>query len=191
MSVPNKKEKGHFLRNWLFYTLLFIAVGFSCFLWLSKATALRKQATACDSEKHVLLEQLKGAYHINSEKHLELMMKTFVWAVRSEMTRGNQEQVDQYFNQLVKTEKVEEITLVDTNGKVLISTNKKNEGVILSTDYTDEVLKIDGLHIINKRDQHVVAAPVLSFDSRIGTLIVLYKKEIFQLDGIKEINENN
>lgn len=188
MPELNKKEKGHFRRNWLYYTLFLIAIGLSGFLWVSKNMALKKQAKAFDSEKSMLVKQFDETLLTNSNKNLELMMKTFVWAVRSEMTRDNQEQVDQYFTQLVKSDKIVEITLIDKTGKVLISTNKKNEGVMLATAYTDEVLKVEEVSILNKSEQQVIAAPVLSIDSKIGTLIVLYKTDAFHLDAIKELN---
>ncbi|MDF1699235.1 MAG: hypothetical protein P1U56_25495 [Saprospiraceae bacterium] len=182
MSESHKKEKGHLRKNWIFYASILAAIGLAGFLWVSKGIALKKQVKTFETEKAKIVEDAKSTLLTNTNGHLELTMKTFVWAVRSEITRGNQEQVDQYFNQLVKSEKVEEIILVDTNGKVLISTNKKNEGIKLETDYAEDVSKVKEVTIINKTDQQVVAAPVLSIDSRVGTLIVLYNNDVFQLD---------
>ena len=59
---------------------------------------------------------------------------------------------------------------------------------MLATAYTDEVLKVEEVSILNKSEQQVIAAPVLSIDSKIGTLIVLYKTDAFHLDAIKELN---
>jgi len=182
MSEAIKKEQGHFRRNWLFYTLLGLALAFSAYLLISKTVALKKQAEAFDTERTLILDQAQEAFKTNTEKHLELMMRTFVWAVRSEMTRGNQEQVNLYFKQLVKADRVEEVTLVDKSGTILITTNKKNEGSKLAADYADAIMQAEEVTVIDRQSRQVVAAPVLSLDSHIGTLMFIYKKDTFQLE---------
>lgn len=182
MSEITKKEKGHFRRNWIFYSIFFVLIILSGYLWLSKSSALKKQERAFETEKTMILEQANESYQINSQKHLELMMKTFVWAVRGELTRGNLEQADQYFKQLVKADKVDEITLIDKNSKILLTTNKKNEGNMLKTDYSDAALKIEEMTIFNNGNKLVVAAPIMSLDSKLGTLIVVYKTDVFQME---------
>src|SRR5210317_501293 len=128
MSEEIKKQKGHFKRNWFFYLLLAGILCFSSYLWISKNTALKRQAKTFSTEKTALMDEAQKSFKVSTDKHLELMMRTFVWAVRGEMTRGNLEQVDQYFKQLVQTENISEITLVNNKSEILLSTNKKNEG---------------------------------------------------------------
>ncbi len=182
MSEAIKKEKGHFRRNWFLYTIIIVSLGFSGYLWISKGQAIKKQAKEFEAEKTMLIQQAQELFQINSEKHLELMMKTFVWAVRGEMIRGNQEQANQYFKQLVKADKIEEVTLVDKKGQILITTNKKNEGNQLATDYADDVMKVEELTIFNQGNRQVVAAPIMSLDSHMGTLLVIYNTDVFQIE---------
>ena len=182
MTDNINKEKGHFRKNWFFYTLLLIASGFAGYFGVSKEFALKRQANNFEAEKTMLLQEAQDAFQVNSNTNMELMMKAFVWAVRGEMIRGNQEQVDQYFKQLVKSEKVQEVTLVDKEGKILISSNKKNEGNNLAEDFAKSVLATEEMNVIDRSDKQIVAAPVMSLDSRIGTLVVVCKKDVFELD---------
>lgn len=181
MSTEIKKEKGHFRRNWFFYILLLVTLGACAYFGVTKMMLEREQSNILATEKAQLVEKAQQELKANAAMHLELMMKTFVWAVRGELTRENQEQVNQYFKQLVKNPQISEVTLVDNKGTILLSTNKKNEGSPLTTDYTNSVLNIDETTILDQGAQQVVAAPVLSIDSRLGTLIVLYKTDLFQL----------
>ncbi len=181
MSESINKEKGHFRRNWLLYTVIIVSLLCSGYLWISKSQAIKRQAKEFETEKTMLIQQAQETFQINSAKHLELMMKTFVWAVRGEMIRGNQEQADQYFKQLVKADKIDEVTLVNSNGEILITTNKKNEGSKLTTDYAEDVMKIEEMTIFNRGNKQIVASPLMALDSRMGTLLVIYNTDIFQL----------
>lgn len=191
MNEEIKKEHGHFRRNWPFYTLIVLALGLSGYLWISKTSALKRQAKAFNQEKITIIDQAQQALKITSEKQLQMMIKTFVWAVRGEMTRDNLEQVDQYFKQLVKSERIEEITLVDKSGTILISTNKKNEGSLLVSEYADTVLIAEEISITNIDNKEVVTAPVMSLDSRLGTLMIIYQADQFSPSTEVDLSKSN
>ncbi|GJM35377.1 MAG: hypothetical protein DHS20C18_43780 [Saprospiraceae bacterium] len=185
--TEEKKQAGHFHRNRGFYMLLFAAITLTTFLSISKNMALKQQARAFAEEKTAFLEQAQQAVNTNTQKQLDIMMKTFVWAVRGEMTRGNMEQVNQYFKQLVKTDNIKEITLVDKTGKILISTNKKNEGSQLANEYSETVLKSEEVNVIDKADKKIVVAPVMDLDSRMGSLMIIYQPDRFTLSTSIEL----
>ncbi len=180
MSEQIKKQKGHFRRNWSFYLLLILFLGFNGYQFIANKFTIKKQTNNSIIEKEMLLEQVQEVFNLNTEQQLELMMRTFVWAVRGELTRDNKEQVDQYFKQLVKAEKIEEITLIDKSGSILISTNKKNEGSQLNKNYNQQVINIDEMALFDNDNNKVVAAPIMSLDSKIGTLIIIYKADSFK-----------
>ena len=183
MSTEIKKEQGHLRKNWAFYSLLLVSIIALSSIWISKSMKIRKQTKTFNTEKSVILEKAQKSLTDNSAEHLRLMMKTFVWAVRGELIRGNQEQVDQYFSQLVKTDKIEEIVLVDKTGKIILSTNKKKEGSKLGTEYPSDILAVEETIIMTKDSIQIAAAPVMSIDSRLGTLILSYEADLFKLDS--------
>ena len=176
------EEKGHFRKHWLFYTLTFFAIAGAGYIWISKTIEVKRQAAQFENEKIALTQQAQESFSENSERNMSLMMTTFVWAVRSEMTRGNEEQVDQYFRQLVKSEKVAEIILADPEGKILLASNKKNEGNQITSEYGNIVQDLEEMTIINRGNIKIAAAPIMSVNRRIGNLLVVYQSDIFQID---------
>lgn len=186
-----QNQSGHFRRNWIIYTLLVLALGAVGYFWISKTSALKKQAKVFEEQKVAIIEQAEKSLQSTVQQHLEMMMKTFVWAVRGEMTRDNLEQVDQYFKQLVKTESIREITLVDKTGKILISTNKKNEGSTLPEEYAEQALRSEEVSIIDQTDKQIVSAPVMSLDSRLGTLVLTYHSERLVWNTSNEVAQVN
>jgi hypothetical protein len=98
------------------------------------------------------------------------------------MTRSNEEQVNQYFSQLVKEEKVLEVFLIDNEKKIMISSNKKNEGTLFLSEYLDTIMNAREMTLLEDSLKLVIAAPVLSIDRRIGVLVVNYKNEALKFE---------
>ncbi len=68
--------------------------------------------------------------------HANQVIETLTWAVKSEMTRDNLEQVNTHFIQLIKEPSNQSIQLVDVNsGEVLLATNKKDEGEMITDEF--------------------------------------------------------
>lgn len=180
MKTNTQKKKSHFRRNWFFYILLLAITGIAGYNWLDKDIALKKQLNHFKAEKNMQELLLHEACHRNAIEHIELLMETFAWAVKGELTRDNLEQVDQYFKHLVKDKKILEIVLIDREGIVKLSTNKKNEGLPLATDYATTVTEIEDMKIINDNNKRIVATPIMSLNHRLGTLILIIKDDTFE-----------
>jgi len=59
---------------------------------------------------------------------LEQTITTFSWAVRSELIRDNIDQVDQFFQLLIKDPKIEIVNLINPESNfIMLSTDKKLE----------------------------------------------------------------
>lgn len=189
MTTTTIQQKGNFSREWFFYLLLLFTTALSAYLWFSKNHALTEQMEDFEYERLLMGQEASEVFQINAEQQLALMMKPLVWAVRAELTRGNQEQIDQYFKQLVKSDKIQEVTLLDKTGKIILSSNKKNEGNNLDTDYANEVIKIEASTIITETDVLAIASPVMGLDDRLGTLLVVCDNEAFDFGGkMQELN---
>lgn len=175
------KLKTHFKHNILFYIVIVLLLGVNLYQWISSSFVEKQHSKEIANlettfQQEAILELFK-----NSEEQLTLMMKTFTWAVRSSMMRQNNDEIEQYFNNLVQKDAVQEVILVDATGKILVSTNKKHE-----TQSFKEVfpkVQIDQSKIVFEQlgKKYRLIAPVLSLDQRLGTLIVECEATIFQL----------
>ncbi|HSK11902.1 MAG TPA: hypothetical protein VK907_01750, partial [Phnomibacter sp.] len=65
------------------------------------------------------------------EEQLKLMVKPYGWAVRSEMMRGNINQVNLYALDMINERNVMLIAIANDSGMIVSSTNKKDEESLL------------------------------------------------------------
>lgn len=110
----------------------------------------------------------------NDRQQLSFGMKTFVWAVRNALLQNKPGEINEYFNTLVKDRGIQEMLLVDTAGKVTISTNKKNQGIAFSSRFPAYLLEQQAVYFNNKRP-YELSAPVASPNKRLGTLVMFYR----------------
>lgn len=152
------------------YPFVFILLGalIISLLWgVLKANRLEK--AHADAVEQINLNhkaQLDSLALINASQ----VISSLTWAVRSEMTRDNMEQVNTYFIQLIKEPSIESIQLVEhSTGNVLLSTNKKDEGTILKNEFVlnakSPVSKLKDAGIIS-------AAPVYGLSQQLGVLVI-------------------
>ena len=178
-----KKTLKSYLLEYKWFYLSILLLGVLCgYLFISKALASKRHTTELVKTKEEYTHQLRVALDESARRQLTLMMKTFVWAVRSSMLRNNLDEVDQYFFQLVQEEGVHEIVLANENGEILVATNKKYEGQAFTEYYPASLLKPDDVLFEHQDSLYYVAAPVLSLNTRLGTLLVVYEEKKFQLE---------
>jgi hypothetical protein len=108
---------------------------------------------------------------LNSERLL-LTAKTFSWAIRSELLRENNEQINQYFNDFIKNPDIIKLQLINpTTSVVDLSTDKKDEGTIApNLNLTEsQIIRDDasGFYIIT---------PISGLNSKIGIFVMQVKK---------------
>ena len=114
-----------------------------------------------------------------NKRMLMLTAKPLVWAIRSEMLRNNLDEINVFTTDLVKEKNIQDISLLNTDGKIINSTNKKLEGTIASADYKS-YLTVDSVTVLNTSDSVArVIAPVMGYQSKLGVIILNYKIERF------------
>jgi C4-dicarboxylate-specific signal transduction histidine kinase len=109
----------------------------------------------------------------NDQQQLTFGMKTFTWAVRNAMIQNKPGEINEYFNTLVKDRGVKEVLLIDPNGKVTISTNKKNQGIQFTSRFPAYLLQQQDVYFNNKKP-YELSAPITAPNQRLGTLVMLY-----------------
>lgn len=101
---------------------------------------------------------------------MELTAKVLSWAIRSEVSRENSEQVNQFFLQFIKEANVSKAQYVDAEtGAILISTDKKDEGTMILNPM---VLKAEKQFAEQDSLHWRIATPVMGLNQKLGVLIV-------------------
>lgn len=172
-TVAKKKpgKLGAFiLRHKMVFTLLFaLVVVFSwAFIKMSiMENRFKKQSMEMQTTYENRIDSLTA-------HQLVLTSKVFSWAIRSELTRENKEQVNQFFLSFIQEPGVTNVKLVDTNtSRVLLSTDKKDEGSM----FTNPAMLTDNPIYQTKDSILQVICPVMGLNNKIGALVIEYKKK--------------
>jgi len=97
------------------------------------------------------------------------------WAVRGELIRNNLDQVDQFFNEIVRMEGVERVVLAGQDGKVLLSSDKRHQGGDFSALYPAELLGTPQVSVLpGAAGKKRVVVPVMGLTTRLGTVVMDY-----------------
>ncbi len=127
--------------------------------------------------ENVFIEQtetlkIEHAQQLDSLKivNLKQTINVFSWAVRSEMSRNNLEQVNQFFLSFIKENDIRVISLINPeNAQILLSTDKKNEG----QEITDkQILNVNELKLLEGSETLQVVVPIMGLNKKIGVLVV-------------------
>ena len=169
-KLPNGQSGfgAYILKHKMVFTLLLLIVIIS--LW-----AFIKISIVENQYKKDFLKMKSGYENkidSSTAKHLILTSKVFSWAIRSELTRDNKEQVNQFFLSFIKEHGVSKVEFVNTpDGKVTLSTNKKDEGSM----YTNQVALMSNETINFKNDSVLnVVTPVMGLNNKLGVLVIEY-----------------
>ena len=158
---------------WMALTILLVT---NLYFYASNRMTIKKHNKELTQTKVHYEKELRLSLDKNAKEQLSLMLKTFVWAVRSSMIRNNMDEVDQYFTELIREENIYEIVLVGNDGKIRVSTNKKHQTKPFSSFYPTRILAQPDIFFTHSEDSlaYYVAAPVLSLNNRLGTLFLVY-----------------
>jgi len=97
------------------------------------------------------------------------------WAVRGELIRNNLDQVDQFFNEMVRMERVERVVLAGQDGKVLLSSDKRFQGGDFAALYPAELLGAPQVAVLaGAEGKKRLVLPVMGLSARLGTVVMDY-----------------
>ena len=162
-------------KFWLL-TVGILIIAFIITIWVLEA-----QKKHIRNENITYIDKLNTYYskeiRSNTKAQLELLSKTFVWALRSEILRDNLEQANIYLSSLVKEDRFELIVYADREGLIQLSTQKKIEGEPFEKHFNSAFLKNENVKIEFEDEKYKVSAPVMGLSHKLGTLYYEYSKK--------------
>lgn len=157
------------------HRLVFILIGIIIVTVLWSVIQMKIMEKRSVTEKEQLVKLYMNKMDSLSLSDMELTTKVFSWAIRSEMTRQNMEQVNQFFSSFVKEPTIRKIQLIDpVTGTVLLSSDKKDEGTIIENSlilHAETIIQLPG----DTGDK--IINPIMGLDSRIGVLVIELEKK--------------
>jgi len=173
-SVDNVEKKPS--KVWMFIKKHPVLSAIFCGVLLAFAVWAWKEIEFSFERKDIL-KQSELRIEANKDALLKVLVKPIVWSIRSEMMRGNRDQVELLMTDLLRGSDLEYLHLVDNNKNVVLSTNKKLEGMPVDDKDVSGVLGTDSTMVFRVKNSTLttVVAPVMGYDSRLGTLVLGYK----------------
>ncbi len=169
-------------RKKILITIL-VALVLVAALWIWKNIQINNERKKAERKNELLQERARALITNAHKEHLKLLAKPYVWAVRSELLKGNVNQVNLYANDMVKEKNFQNIVVANDKGVIISSTNKKNEGQQFLTVGKPNYLTSDTTIVENINDSILVmSSPVMGFNNRLGTMMITYKVKRIDFD---------
>ncbi len=168
-------------KTCMYIIVVVVAAMVGIYLW--KIISEHNLRRNMENQRIVLTERAQLIMEAKTNDLLNLMTVPFVWAVRREMIRENYDQINEYLTQFVKNREIKKIIVVDTNGIIVVATDKKQEGKSFSAYYQQEYLKHTEINKANDSEGNIqIVAPIMGLNRRIGTLLITFIPEKINLD---------
>lgn len=178
-SQESMPHLGHSLRSRPNRTILIIigvGVVLLATVWIWKSAQVSNVKKKAVADRESLTSQARLQIRETHSTHLRMLAKPLVWAIRSEMMQGNIGQVNLYANDLVKEKNIQRIVIADREGRVISSTNKKDEGKPFLSIGKPGYLTSDTTIVESSSDTTLVmSSPIMGFNNRLGTIMITYK----------------
>ena len=177
-SEENQENKTlAFMKKYpLFATILIsLTVLIVVYLW---------QDFSAKRERSRVINAAAAQVNENTHEMLRLISRPMVWSIRAELLRGNREQIDLLISDMVREQNFENIFVTDNAGEIIISTTKRQEGQNAASFIEPEMVAPENTTLFpGDNNTIVLSAPILGFDRRLGTLVIQYAPQPFELSS--------
>jgi len=171
----NQRAKGMSWTTKFYLTIIAILVIALIAVFLWKEIAVRGAVARYEAERAGIVEQTRKALVDQTREMLRLSAIPLGWSVRTEMIKENYHQIDDYLQRFVKEPHVSRIAVVNYEGSIRIATDKKLEGQRAASVFPSSILEVGKVTVLDEGAGEVfVAVPILSYDARLGTLVLAY-----------------
>lgn len=181
-EVPKRSIFATVKKHWrLLFTLFLLFLIAVMYQW--KTISVNSVKEEMKAERIHLTAKVN---QIVLDKNLELVRLSAIplsWAVRSEMVKGNHENIDQYFKQLVRANRFRSITLSASDGKIIVATDKSLEGKMVANVYSPTVRdQFETTVKVLPNGEIMAVVPVLGVAGKLGVMVLVYAPETINLE---------
>lgn len=185
LSSATEKRPSVF-RKILVVLVLLLLAGLAGAIFYVRYTAeqdLKKLEASNRQERTMLIGKSSGLYRDIQKESVELFSLPLSWSVRKELMKGDYEQIDEYFNELVRKEKFRALFLVDTLGVVKVATDRKYIDTAFSDSYPTLSLGEEKIASFDLSDgSNAVVIPIMGLSEKLGTAVVIQVLKPFPME---------
>ena len=181
-APPVRKEP---MKLPLWVTLAAIGVLLALLAWRHYAAVSTERSfesrqqeltTRLEGERAAAVSRTREALSAESEEAMKLFGTALGWTIRSALMRENHDEIDQYFTELVKRERIRLALLAGPDGQVLVSSDRNYQASPFSQHFPESLLQEPAvaLHAAEGQSKRLVI-PVQGLSRRLGTVLLVYE----------------
>lgn len=161
------------------YAAVLVGIIIIIFAW--KAIAVSKvesnMAKRLESERALITQQAREYADKQYLREEERFGQVLSWAVRGELIRNNIDQIDQYLSEIVKMKDTERVVLIDDDGQLLVSTDKRLEESKATELFPKEIMNLQKITVKSDVEgKKILVVPVMGLNKKIATIVISYKQ---------------
>ena len=158
-----------------------VLVGIIVIIFAWKVIAVSKvesnMAKRLESERALITQQAREYADKQYTREEERFGQVLSWAVRGELIRNNIDQIDQYLSEIVKMKDTERVVLIDEDGQLLVSTDKRLEESKATELFPKEILNLQKITVKSDVEgKKILVVPVMGLNKKIATIVISYKQ---------------
>ncbi|NTU97381.1 MAG: hypothetical protein HGA62_06175 [Chlorobiaceae bacterium] len=151
--------------------------------WLGERN-LRKEQERSKNELTALEAKASKNCIDVQRRDIGLFALPLAWSVRKELMHGNYDQIDEYFSELIKIRDFRVFILVEPDGMIRVSTDRKLQGTAFSVLYPGMEIGVQRPVSYGLRDgSSLFVLPVMGLSGRLGTVAFVYSYQQNPLSG--------
>lgn len=186
-AIPETKKpaekKKNYTRLILWSIFIFVIIAVPVIIYFAKNIEISNLKKEHEKEMTSLQEWVSTRVADINRENLVSVSRVFAWAVRSEIQRGNTENVSMYMTELVKIPNIQQALYVDNAGTVVQSTDTKFNGKACSSFFADAILSDNEIKISDRANGDLmVVAPVMGIGNRLGSVVITYAPQKMNFD---------
>ena len=141
------------------------------FIW--KQIEIHKLRKNYSIEINMIKEDTAMQVKIMNENNIKLVSRILSWAVSDAIKSGRKNDAINYMILTVKEKNFKQIHVVDMNGIVILSTDKKMEGSPFINPFPDEAIPVDSVKLrLLPSGEYIAASSMYNVDTRHGVLVI-------------------
>ncbi|PSJ16997.1 hypothetical protein [Nitrosomonas supralitoralis] len=162
------------------YAIVLVGIIIVIFAWkiIAVSRVEANMSKQLELERVLITQQAREYADQQYIKEEERFGQILSWAVRGELIRNNIDQIDQYLSEIVKMKDTERVVLINDDGKLLVSTDKRLEESNGTELFPKEILNLQKITVKSDVEgKKILVVPVMGLNKKIATVIVSYKQQ--------------
>ncbi|WP_316809669.1 hypothetical protein [Pedobacter agri] len=145
-------------------------------LWVSKSIERKAIIEISQRQSQLYKRTISARLDTTLKSQLLVFSKPLVWAIRTEVLKGDRKAVNTYLDQLATMQNFKDASVIDNYGVIIASSKKSEIGHLYSTFYNINFLSKDSARLNTQSGNSIIiTSPIFERDRKVASLSIHYQ----------------